>query len=90
MSVADLPSGRSHPVGGSTGTFSSEESFDNSHERRGNRGDYLDFSLPAIDTEDPIVFLGDKDYAHLFSTVTAEASGPTACSTSQLVTDVLQ
>lgn len=57
-------------------TFSRTVRGENSHELRRKKDFYQDFPLPPIATEEPIVFLGGKDYAHLFSVVTAEANAP--------------
>ena len=57
-------------------TFSKTVRGESSHERRRKQDDYRDFPLPPIKAEEPIVFLGGKDYAHLFSAVTAGANGP--------------
>ena len=57
-------------------TFSKTVRGENQHERRRKKDDYRDFLLPPIKAEEPIVFLGGKDYAHLFSAVTAGATGP--------------
>ena len=57
-------------------TFSTTVRGDKPHERRRKEDDYRDFPLPPTKTEEPIVFLGGKDYAHLFSVLTAEATAP--------------
>lgn len=57
-------------------TFSRTVRGENLHELRRKKDFYQDFPLPPIETEEPIVFLGGKDYAHLFSVLTAGANAP--------------
>ena len=45
------------------------------YSRRGHRDPYEDFALPA-GTEDPVVFVGGRDYIPLFCRLTANAKGP--------------